>query len=319
MARQMIHRISVLSRRRPRAVTFVGLGLVLVLCGGVLVGLGAFPRGSGPSDATDLTAAGAVASPSRSAAPAGSVLLPSSVASPVAAATSSPPQASVGTQPSPVTPSSAPPVAQLDPAPAPGPFTMDLYRTGQFVTELSKVMCVPAAMQTMINIMAGTADRSTATQNRLYSLARTLSPKTLNGPGAEPEGWAAGLAKLGYGSYAVTISPTLAAAVQAAARSIRMTGKPAGLLVWYGAHSWVMSGFRATADPAWTDQFTVTDLYIEDVWYPKISSIWGASRPPDALVPIRRLPRDFLPWRMPGGPYPDKAWKFVTVLPTISK
>ena len=186
----------------------------------------------------------------------------------------------------------------------------------RFVTELSKVMCVPAAMETMINIMTRATDRSATTQRRLYSLARTLSPKTLKGPGAEPEGWAAGLAKLGYGSYAVSIKPTLKAAVRDAATAVRMTGRPAGLLVWYGAHAWVMSGFRATADPAWTNRFTVTDLYIQDVWYPKVSTIWGRSRPPDALVPIQRLPRDFLPWRRPGAPYPDKLGKFVVVLPT---
>jgi hypothetical protein len=195
---------------------------------------------------------------------------------------------------------------------------MDLYRTGGFVSELTKVQCVPAAMQTMINIMSGTTDRSSATQERLYALARKLSPKTLKGPGAEPEGWASALGKLGYGSFAVTVEPTMKSAIQAAAKAIRMTGRPAGLLVWYGAHSWVMSGFRATADPAWTDRFTVTAVYIEDVWYPKISTIWGASRPPDALVPMKKLPRDFLPWRMPGGPYPDKVWKYVAVLPTVT-
>lgn len=196
---------------------------------------------------------------------------------------------------------------------------MDLYRKGDFVTELTKVQCVPAAMQTMINMMSGTTDRSKATQERLYALARKLSPKTLKGPGAEPEGWASALGKLGYGSFAVTVEPTMKAAIQAAAKAIRMTGRPAGLLVWYGAHSWVMSGFRATADPAWTDRFTVTAVYIEDVWYPKISTIWGASRSPDALVPVTKLPRDFLPWRMPGGPYPDKVWKYVTVLPIVPR
>jgi hypothetical protein len=225
-------------------------------------------------------------------------------------------EASGGTAPS-ASPSAAVPSSPpLDPPASPGPFATDLYRQGAFVSELTKNNCVPAAMQTMINIMRGTTDRTLATQNQLYALARRLSPKTLSGPGAEPEGWAAGLAQLGYGPYTVVVKTTLAAAVQAAATAVRMTGRPAGLLVWYGAHSWVMSGFRATADPALTDRFTVTDLYIEDVWYPRVSSIWGKSRPPDALVPIKRLPRDFLPWRMPGGPYPDKVRKFVIVVPT---
>ena len=87
-------------------------------------------------------------------------------------------------------------------------------------------------------------------------------------------------------------------------------------MVWYGAHSWVVSGFSATADPAATDKFTVTTVRIEDVWYPRLSTIWGYSRPPDATVPVSALPRDFLPWRMKGS-YPDKAWKYVIVIPTI--
>jgi hypothetical protein len=192
---------------------------------------------------------------------------------------------------------------------------MDLYRPGDFVTETTKIMCVAAAMQVMVNIMAPSDDRTAATESRLYALARRLSPPTLKGDGAEPEGWARGLEQLGYGRYAVVASKTMDGAVKAAARAVRLTGRPAGLLVWYGAHSWVMSGFRSTADPATTDRFTVTAVRIEDVWYPKVSTIWGHSRPPDALVPVAKLPRDFLPWRMPGGPYPDKAWKFVIVIP----
>ena len=39
---------------------------------------------------------------------------------------------------------------------------------------------------------------------------------------------------------------------------IRLTNRPVGLMTWRGAHSWVMSGFNATADPAVTDKFTVT-------------------------------------------------------------
>jgi hypothetical protein len=212
---------------------------------------------------------------------------------------------------SPLPASSAAPTA----TPQPGPFEMDLYEPGDFVTEASKVMCVPAAMQVMTNIMAPGPDTTVETQRRLYALARRLSPKTLKGDGAEPEGWAAGLEELGLGRFRVVALKTRASAVKTAARAIRLTGRPAGLLVWYGAHSWVMSGFRATADPAASDRFVVTAVRIEDVWYPKISTIWGRSRPPDALVPVAKLPRDFLPWRMPGGPYPDKAWKYVVVIP----
>ena len=195
---------------------------------------------------------------------------------------------------------------------------MDLYQRGDFVSEMNKVSCVPAAMQTIINILSPGADTSTATQARLYTLARKLSPATLKGPGAEPEGWAKGLTQLGYGPYVVNVQPTRAAAIKAAARALRLTGRPVGILAWRGAHSWVMSGFRATADPALTDRFTVTAVNIEDVWYPRISSIWGASRPPDTLVAVGLLPEDILPWRRPTGSYPGKDGKYVLVLPVAA-
>jgi hypothetical protein len=192
---------------------------------------------------------------------------------------------------------------------------MDLYHPGAFVSELTKVQCVPAAMQTIINIVRHGSDRSAATQARLLALARHLS-LTHPDAGAEPEGWAKGLTQLGFGPYTVDAEPTLVAAIHVAARAERLTGRPVGLLVWRGAHSWVMSGFRATADPAFTTNFRVTAVDIEDVWYPRISSIWGASRPPDALVPVARLPRDYLPWRRPTGTYPGKDGRFVLVVPT---
>jgi len=206
----------------------------------------------------------------------------------------------------------------LKPPPTAGPFAMDLYRRGDFVSEMNKASCVAAAMQTMVNIMSSGADTTVATQKRLYALARKLSPKTLKGPGAEPEGWARGLVQLGFGPYVVDVQPTRTAAIRAAARALRLTGRPVGILAWRGAHSWVMSGFKATADPALTDRFTVTAVNIEDVWYPRVSTIWGASRRPDALVPVGLLHEDILPWRRPTGPYPGKDGKYVLVLPVAA-
>ncbi len=211
-----------------------------------------------------------------------------------------------------------PAVRVIDPPPAAGTFSMDLYRRGDFVSEMNKVSCVPAAMQTMINIMTPGADQTGATQRRLYALARKLSPKTLKGDGAEPEGWARGLGQLGFGPYVVAVEPTRTLAIKAAARALRLTGRPVGLLAWRGAHSWVMSGFTATADPAFTDRFTVTAVNIEDVWYPRISSIWGPSRPPDTQVPVGLLGEDLLPWRRPTGAYPGKDGKYVLVLPVVA-
>jgi hypothetical protein len=191
---------------------------------------------------------------------------------------------------------------------------MDLYQRGDYVGELTKVWCLPAAMQTSINIMNPGADTSRKTQASIFKLARSLAPAPDGA--AEPEGWAEGLTRLGYGHYEVTQQASIKAAIHLAARQVRLTNRPAGLLVWRGAHSWVMSGFTATADPATTNSFVVVAVRIEDVWYPRVSTIWGYSRPPDALVPVGALSADYLPWKRPTGRYPGKDGKFVLVVPT---
>ncbi len=191
---------------------------------------------------------------------------------------------------------------------------MDLYHPGEYVGELRKVWCLPAAMQTSMNIMDAGADRSEKTQARIFALARKLAPAPDGA--AEPEGWARGLTRLGYGGYMVTQEGSIAAAIHLVARQVRLTNRPAGLLVWRGAHSWVVSGFTATADPARTSSYVVTAVRIEDVWYPRFSTIWGYSRSPDALVPVAALRADYLPWKRPSGRYPGKDGMFVVVIPT---
>ena len=220
-------------------------------------------------------------------------------------------------EPSPSHPAVSPsPSAAPKPSatPKPGPFSMDLYRAHDFVGEKTITWCLAAAVQTSINIMSRGADASRATQQRLFDLTRSLAPAPDGA--AEPEGWAKALTKLGFGRYEVSVQPSIKAAIAVAARAVRRTGRPAGLMVWRGAHSWVMSGFTATADPAVTDRFTVTAVRIEDVWYPRYSKLWGYSRPPDSLVPVRKLSEDFLPWRRPQARYPAKDGKFVIVIPT---
>ena len=78
-----------------------------------------------------------------------------------------------------------------------------------------------------------------------------------------------------------------------------------------------MSGFRATADPAYTDDFTVTHIYVQDPWYPRVSSIWGSSRPPDATVRVGLVAEAYLAWRRPTVRYPEKDGQFILVVPVL--
>lgn len=202
------------------------------------------------------------------------------------------------------TPWNPPPIdpaalASLDPAPQPGKFRMDLYRDGDHVRQLTTSMCVAASMQMMINIMAaGTPDRSRQTQKELYELARSWSPwLTEDRGGASARGWAAGLAQLGYGDFSLLTLPTMDEALRAAARQMRVTAKPVGLLVWAGKHAWVMSGFKATADPAYTDDYEVTAVWVEDPWFGRTDRTWGAGLAPHTLTTPDELRAKFVTWR----------------------
>ena len=206
------------------------------------------------------------------------------------------------------------PSPSSSPKPAPKPvLAMNLYRNGDFVSELTPVQCVSAAMQIMLNVVGPKNDRTTRTQTALAKLAKSLSDAPYGG--TEPLGWARGLQQRGAGHYQVVVESTLIKAVRRGVAAIRATGRPVGLLVWRGAHSWVLHGFETTADPAGSDSWSVSRIYVSDPWYPRLSRIWGRSRGPNARITPKQLTEDYLPWKRPTGRYPGMDGKYVLVVP----
>ena len=201
------------------------------------------------------------------------------------------------------------------------PFEIDLYEPGDFVSQARSDWCVPAAIQTMANLAATakSSSRPVPSQRQLDRLARSLSSDRLVGPGSEPEGWAGALNELGLGPYVVVSVRTRGEAIGTAARAMALTRRPVGLLMWRGAHAWVMSGFEATANPATADRYVVTSIRVVDPWYPRTSSIWGAGQRPDTVIPVAKLAADFLPWRRPAVRYVEKDGQYVLVLPVAAR
>jgi len=259
--------------------------------------------------------AGATATPRPAATPLPSTS-PGSSAEPSADASAEPSEEPTES-PSPGPTDLPTPPASLNPPPTEGPFAMNLYGDGDFMSQIDVTYSIAASMLTMRNIMVEGWDRRQATQRQYHQLARELSPQPLDGQGAEPEGWVGGLNELGFGPYELSIQPTFEDAVAAIARAIRFTGRPVGLLIWRGAHTWVVSGFEADADPAFTTEFQVNGLYIEDVWYPKTSQSWGDRPEPSSLIPLDLVGEEFLPWKRPSKDYPDRDGQFVLVLPVL--
>jgi hypothetical protein len=207
----------------------------------------------------------------------------------------------------------------LRPRPRKGAFAMDLYRRGDHVAQYDKSWCVGASMQMMVNIIGrGRPDRTRGTQRGLYDLAREVSPWVERRPGASTYGWAGGLTEMGYGPYGELSATGKAQALRIAARQMRYTRKPVGLLVWKGRHAWVMSGFRATGDPAYTDDFDVTSVWIEDPWSGRVSTIWGPGLEPHTLVAADRL-TGFTRWASHHRPEYGSKGRYVMVAPLLEE
>ena len=198
-------------------------------------------------------------------------------------------------------------------------FRMDVAGKGDYVAQANFVQCVGASMQMMLNMIEPKNDRSAKTQLKLQKLARTLSGPSRDGrtrQGASVRGWTAGLNTLGAGPYQLLGTDTLDEALRVAARAIRETGRPVGLLVWRGRHAWVMSGFTATADPRLTDDFKVTGAVILDPLYPHGSKVWGPSPKPRETLTPKEVGRQFVPRRQGNWPMGTSAspWSILSTL-----
>ena len=195
-------------------------------------------------------------------------------------------------------------------------YRMDVGRRSDFVAQTNLVQCVGASMQMMLNMMDVAHDRTAATHLRLQRFARANSGPRPDGRerrGASVFGWAAGLEQFGGGRYMVIGSTSIGGALLEAAKAMRLTGRPVGLLMWRGRHAWVMSGFRATKDPLAPDA-RVTSVIVEDPLYPRDSRTWGPSPAPGSRLTVATLAKQFVPRRL-STRAPWLSGLYVVVIP----
>jgi hypothetical protein len=196
-------------------------------------------------------------------------------------------------------------------------FQIDVYKPGSFVSQMNKDYCMAGAIQNMLNIMKPTIDLLGAGQQQIGDLLVSLTTydDSRNG-GFGPAGWALTLNKLGVGPYRLVIDTTFDKAMRDAAIALAQTGRPVGLLTWWGAHSWVMTGFRSDADPAiFPNTFKLKGAYIVDPFYPRVSSIWGQTLGPDTLRDMAAMAHNYIGWKRPEGSYPARDGKWLLVIP----
>lgn len=167
----------------------------------------------------------------------------------------------------------------------------DLYRGSAFSTQRRWYWCVPASIQMMLNLIHGRSDRSWSNQNTYYNYGRPRRARKFPSRGLDPQSWMLTLNRYGGGDYRIVTSSSLTTLLRYAARRNRLTGKPVGLLVARGGHAWVMTGFKATADPALTSTYKLTSIRTMGPLWPiqKYRNRYFDS-PPGAWFSMTRVP-----------------------------
>jgi hypothetical protein len=229
------------------------------------------------------------------------------------------------------------PSASPTPSPTPIPraaVNVNLVKDPEtvFASQLTDKDCAVAGTQMVLAIL-GLGDNSNAFQQQIKDRIGEWESldDSLNG------GWgpaAVGLALADYGAtgYEVRAYDTYTAALNDSAIAISEMRKPVVMFPWWGAHTWVMTGYRADADPTIFDDARIRGAYILDPWYPRVSSIWGASDPPGNFENLAELERNWPAhqgppgyetigpgWTRPEGAYPDRDGRFVVLMPTTPR
>lgn len=205
------------------------------------------------------------------------------------------------------------------PTPARVPVDVDIATDPEavFAHELKDTWCAPAGVQMTLAFL-GLADTSDDFQGELQSRVRDWESygDSHNGNWG-PSAMALALEAYGAPGYEVRGYETREDALRDAAVAIETTRSPVILLAWRGAHTWVMTGYRADADPQIFRDATVEGAYVLDPWYPWVSSIWGPSDPPGTFQDSAEMERNYLRWKRPEGNYPERDGLFISVVPTV--
>ncbi len=204
------------------------------------------------------------------------------------------------------------------PAPVREPVDVDIEDNPKsvFISEQKNTWCAASAVQMALNVLGPDIDITPDYQKVIRQLEVDYTDRedSHNG-GVGPIGMAAALNELGGVTYELRIYDTRSEALFDSARAISSTNEPVILLAWRGAHAWVMTGYRADADPTLFDDAKVDGGYVLDPWYPRVSSIWGPSDPPGTYQDAAEMKRNFLPWKRPEGAYPGRDGKYLVLVP----
>lgn len=245
--------------------------------------------------------------------------IPTVVVTPEPSPTSTPRPTPAPSDPSSATPTPTPtPVVR-----APVDVNLVADATAVFASQLTEKDCAVAGTQMVLTIL-GLGNTSTAFQTEIHDrIGEWESLDDSHNGGWGPAAVSLALAAYGAPGYEIRAYESHLDALRGAATALSATGKPVVFFPWWGAHTWVMTGYRADADPILFPDANVSGLYILDPWHPRTSSIWGYSDSPGNFEDLAEMERNFPygtnldGWHRPEGAYPERDGKYVILIPTI--
>ncbi len=204
----------------------------------------------------------ATATPSPTAAPTAELLSsPSPEPAPTAAPTPDPTPAPA---PDPTVAPTPAPTATPGPTPRPTPVItkVNLYRASAMVRQYTNYWCVPAATQSMVNLVRNTSNRSYVTQRFYYKRIRSHNRYAYRTRGNDPQGWAWGVRTYSGAPYVARAYTNKQQALDAIVASISRTRDPVGVTVRGGTHAWVVLGYRTSHDPIEPTKKSILGFYV---------------------------------------------------------
>ena len=226
------------------------------------------------------------------------------------------------------------PSTPATPTPVREPVNVKLVTDHQavFASQATEKWCAVAGTQMVLAIL-GLGDTSVEFQSEIADrIGEWQSWEDSHNGGWGPAAVQRALAAYGADGYEVRAYASYTDALHDSALAISTMRKPVVMFPWWGAHTWVMTGYRADADPTVFPDARIRGAYILDPWYPRFSSIWGQSDVPGNFENLAELERNWpvyggpAPyqeigpgWTRPEGAYPDRDGKFVVLIPTTPR
>ncbi len=198
---------------------------MLLAAGLGLAVLGAVPWSVAAADESAPPSASPIATPTPTATP-----TPGPTATPAPTATPTPTPTATPTPRPTATPTPRPtPTPAPTPRPTPVITKVNLYRWSAMVRQYTNYWCVPAATQSMVNLVRGTSNRSYATQKYFYKRTRGHNRYTYATRGNDPQGWSWAVRSYSGKPYAAYAYTSKSRALDKIVASIAKTGDPVGV------------------------------------------------------------------------------------------